>query len=688
MKILKKNHEIRKHKLIRHGVAAVMGALLCLSGVVTGRAGEVADLTALPIEELLKIEITSVSRKPQALSNAAAAVFLITQEDIRLSGATSIPEVLRMVPGLEVARIDASKWAVSSRGFNGRYANKLLVLIDGRTVYNPLFSGVLWDAQDTVLEDIDRIEVIRGPGAALWGANAVNGVINIITRSAKETVGGLATGGGGTVQRGFGEARYGAKLAEETYGRVYLKYFDRGRGLDESGHPANDGWNTVRAGFRLDSRPSPRDALTFQGDLYRDGNGQTLTFPQLRPPYLRTFDNGGENSGANLLGRWQHTFSDTSQGQVQIYYDRAETDDAISRTEVDTLDIDLQQRFSLGKRHEVVAGMGYRYTRDHIRNSFAVSFAPREQTNHLFSAFLQDDITLVQDRLRFTVGSKFEVNSYTGFEVQPNARLLWTPDSSHSVWASVSRAVRTPSRGEETSRINATVVPPGSPLNPSPLPVLVSFFGNDRFKSEELWAYEMGYRVQASSRLNVDVASFYNVYDQLRSVEPGSPGVEFSPIPPHYLVPLEARNLFKGHTYGVELAADWRACDRARLRLAYTYLQMNLQPKSGSNDTTTKAEEGKNPHHQVSLRVSLDLRKDLELNLWLRWIDRLPSFGISQYTTLDARLAWKPVKNLEISLVGQNLFERRHMEFKPESFVSFLPTEVERGVYGKVTWRF
>ena len=642
-------------------------------------AREMAELSKLTFEDLMNLEITSVSRKAQKMSEAAAAIFVITNQDLRRSGVTSIPEALRMVPGLQVARIDATKWAITSRGFNGRFANKLLVLIDGRSVYTPLYSGVFWDIQDTLLEDVERIEVIRGPGTTLWGANAVNGVINIITKQAKETQGGLVTAGTGTEERGFGSVRYGAKLNDDTCYRVYAKYFDRDSGVD-----GVDNWHVVRGGFRMDWEPANGNSLTLQGDIYDNTTGIRLTVASLTDPYTLTFDESIESTGANLLSRWKRTISGTSDILLQLYYDWDERNTPLMNYTRDTFDIDFQHRFSLSERQSVIWGLGYRFISDNINNTFSVSFHPDSRDDNLFSAFLQDEIILVEDRLHLTLGSKFEHNDYTGFEIQPNARLIWTPHSQHSVWMSVSRAVRTPSRADEDRRINQKVFPPGTYASQI---VVRSLLGNNDFESEELIAYELGYRVQPMDRLSLDIAAFFNDYDNLRTYESGEPFYETSPSPPHLVIPITADNKMEGETYGVELAANWQALDWWRLQAAYTYLQIQLHLAGDSKCILEKRTEGENPHHQVSFRSSMDMSRDLEFDLWIRYADNLPSQDIGSYITLDARLSWRPHKNIELSIVGQNLLDSNHPEFQPELINTF-PSEVERSVYGKITWSF
>ena len=658
------------------------------------------DLMELSLEDLLDIKVTSVSKKAQSLSEAAAAVFVISQDDIRRSGVTTIPEALRMVPGVQVARIDANKWAISARGFNGRFANKLLVLIDGRSVYTPFFSGVFWDVQDTVLEDIDRIEVIRGPGATLWGANAVNGVINIITKAAANTQGGLVSAGFGTEERGFGTVRYGSKLGDNAHYRVYAKYFDRDGGVAlDSGDGTADDWHATRAGFRLDWAGTDRDAVTVQGDIYDGDSGETIRILSLQPPFssIREADQGV--SGGNILMRWERTFSELSDLTLQFYYDRTDRDAELLDLTRDTFDIDFQHRFPLMERHDLIWGLGYRYTEDDAPDTFFVSMDPDNRDYRLFSGFVQDDITLVSERLKLILGSKFEHNDYTGFEVQPNARLLWTPDQRHSLWASVARAVRTPSRGEYNARVAGNIVPPGHPLNPAPVPAVTRIVGNDNLDAEELIAYELGYRIQASERLRLDIAAFYNDYDKLIGgnlgapvCEPSGAPVESSPLcvlfADNILIPIPLDNNLQGKTYGLDLTANWRTTDWWNLQAAYSYLKIDLK-----TDQLGEFFEKQSPNHQISLRSSMDLPHDVELDLWLRYtdnvttLDRFETLDINSYVAFDARLAWRPHKDLELSIVGQNLLDDRHPEFTSE-LGDIPPTEVERSGYLQLRWTF
>jgi iron complex outermembrane recepter protein len=667
-------------------LATFLSALLAGNAIAQNQKA-VPDVTAMSMEDLMNMQVTSVSKRTQKVADAAAAIFVITQEDIRRSGATSIPEALRLAPGLEVARIDENKWAIGSRGFNGRFDNKLLVLIDGRSVYTPLFSGVYWNIQDVLLEDIDRIEVIRGPGATLWGANAVDGVINIITKPAASTQSGIITAGGGTEERGAGGVRYGSKIGDDTHYRIYGKYFDWGPSNYASGATAHDGWDAIRGGFRADWTPAGPNSLTVQGDIYRSRYDETLTVPSLSAPYSNTFPNNGEYSGGNILARWNHTTEGGSMS-LQAYYDNTTTvDHSLFEDHQNLFDIDFQDSFHAGNRQQIVWGMGYRSMLDHNSSSFTVSVQPNEVNLNQFSTFLQDEISLVDNRLRLTVGSKLEHNTFTGFEVEPNARLLWTLTPNQSVWTAVSRAVRTPALTEEGLRLNSQVIPPGTPGNPYPFPAVAAVFGSRQFGSEDLLAYEFGYRMQATTNLSFDIATFYNSYSNLRSAEPGTPYPEGSPVPTDIVVPFVASNKMSGGTYGLELFADWKVIPKWRLSGSYSYLQMDIHKNSDSQDPTADIPNGSSPRHQWYLRSSVDLPKHFDEDTTLRFVDHLSGLNLPGYYSLDAHLGWRPVRNLELSIGGQNLLNNQHLEFLPD-FVNTSPTVVKRSIFGSITVSF
>jgi iron complex outermembrane receptor protein len=647
----------------------------------------VPDVTSMSLEDLMNMQVTSVSKRPEKVADAAAAVFVITQEDIRRSGATSIPDALRMVPGLEVAQIDQNKWAIGSRGFNGRFDNKLLVLIDGRSVYTPLFSGVYWNVQDVVLEDVDRIEVIRGPGATLWGANAVDGVINIITKSAKATQGGLVSVGAGSQEATAETVRYGAKVKDSTYYRVYGKYYDWYPSIDTAGATASDGWHALRGGFRVDSNATTRDSITVQGDIYHDNFGETVTVPSLTPPtFSSTYPNSGFETGGDLLGRWNHSFSSRSSTSLQMYYDRTNiADPSVFADHESVYDIDFQHDIHLGESQELVWGLGYRSIQDTNSSSFTVSLQPDHSSLNQYSAFVQDEVSLLNNRMHITLGSKFEHNPFTGFEFEPNVRVSGTVTKNQSVWAAVSRAVRTPALTEEGLRLTEAVIPPGTPPFNSPLPVIEAVFGNPQFRPEDLMAYELGYRVQATSSFSADIAAFYNNYSNLRIAEPGTPFVEGNPIPRDLVVPFVASNNMSGGTYGIEPYAEWRVLPKWRLLGAYTYLQMNIHKDQVS--PTPDDTDGRSPKHQFYFRSSLDLPKHFEQDLSVRYVDKLPGLNIPSYYSLDLHVGWKPLPQIQFSFGGQDLLNSQHLEFTPD-FINTLPTQVRRTFFGSIAWTF
>ncbi len=632
------------------------------------------DLTAASLEDLMQIEVTSVSKKEQRLNRVAASVYVLTHEDIRRSGYSSLPETLRMVPGLQVARIDANKWAISARGFNGQYANKLLVLIDGRSVYTPLFSGVYWDLQNIPLEDIERIEVIRGPGATMWGANAVNGVINIITKHTRDTQGGLTSVGAGSEERASGMFRYGGQAGSRAHYRAYLRHFDRDQLVDARGGPAADDWNVLRSGFRMDWDASPQDAISVHGDLFRGRNGQRINSFLLRPPYAQTSPDRLESSGGYFLSQWTHRFSERSDLGVQFYYDRSDRRDITIGELRDTLDFDFQHRYAASERHEVVWGLGHRTTRDRVTATRIATLNPDHLAFQLTSAFVQDEIALAPDRLYLTLGTKLEHNSFTGFEIQPTAKLLWSPEQRHAVWASVSRAVRTPSIGERNARLNLYSQP-----GPGGLPILASVFGNPDLPSETLLANEVGYRFQPVDRLSFDVSAFYYQYRHLVRSALGNPFLDPSPVP-HLLVPISILSGSRSNRPGLEVSAQWTAHQRWRLAGSYTGLRT---PPASVGVTGTQAGS---PTHQFQVHSYLDLARTLQLDTAFYYVDKLPVVRVPSYTRLDARLGWRPREHVEFSLSLQNLLDNQHPEFVSEALT--VGSEVRRSIYGRLTWRF
>jgi iron complex outermembrane receptor protein len=630
-------------------------------------AGAIDSLKGLSVEQLMDIPVTTVARHPEKLLETASAVQVITQEDIRRSGATSIAEALRLADNLQVAQKNSHDWAISARGFNTALANKLLVMIDGRTVYTPLFSGVFWDIQDYLLQDIERIEVISGPGGTLWGANAVNGVINIITKSAKDTQGGYVEGGGGSELESIAGARYGGSPSSSTSIRVYGKYVDRGDEVLEDGASSSDAWHQYRGGFRMDSAPSVEDALTLQGDFY-DGHENEPA--------------GGvaTTTGGNVLGRWARRLSDDSDMSLQAYLDRTYLQDpepplllgtlplapgGILQDDLTTYDIDFQDRFPLWAGNQAIWGLGYRYTRDVVNNAPSVGFLPTLLDQRLYSGFVQDEIAL-QTNLSFILGTKLEHNDYTGWEVEPNARLRWTFVEGQALWAAISRAVRTPSRIDRD-------------LFEAPPPRFLLLEGSPDFESEKVIAYELGYRGQLTSRFSSSVSTFYNVYSDLRSTS----------FTPGTVVPLYFANNLEGHTYGLEFSSDYQVLDSWSLHGGYTLLRESLHVKPGQVDINDAHNETADPKNQFSLRSSLALPQQVHFDTSLRWVDTLlinsgPTLGtVPSYAELDARLAWQATRQFELSVTGQNLLHDHHPEY---GFPDSSRVEISRSVYAKVTW--
>jgi iron complex outermembrane recepter protein len=633
------------------------------------------DLTSLSLEQLSQIEVTSVSKSLEKFTKAAAAIFVISQDDIRRSGATSIPEALRLAPGIDVERINSNQWSIGVRGFGDRLARSVLVLIDGRAVYSPLYGGTYWEIQDYPLEDIDRIEVIRGPGGSLWGANAVNGVINIISKSAKDTQGTLLTAGGGTEERAFGGARYGGKVGDHVNYRVYGKYFDRDSSFHSNGNDF-DAWHMGQGGFRTDWEPNKRDSLTLQGDLYGGSAGENVKLAVYSPPFSQTFQTDAPLSGANLLGRWKRMFSRASDLSLQWYYDRTNRIEPQAREFRNTFDLELQHRFGWAWRQELTWGLEYRLTSDLLDFPSTYVFDPANRTDHLVTGFVQNQIPLIDDLLRLTFGTKVEHNDYSGWEVEPSGRLAWTPTETQTVWTAVSRAIRTPAQADQDLDITL----------PNGAPAFVRLVGNPDFQSEKLTAYEWGYRVAPVSSLFVDIAAFYNRYTHLRSGEitpPPSFFVETSPGVPHLIFPVVEGNKFEGETHGLECGTTWNAFDWWRWRLNYSLLLMHLRLEPDSTDGSPRAAvtAGSSPRHQGSLQWSMDLPYHLELDPIARYQESLPTLGTPTYWNLDMRLAWHATHQLELSLVGQNLLQNHHAEADPTQ-------EIQRGFYGQATWHW
>ncbi|MFA7242314.1 MAG: TonB-dependent receptor [Sulfuricellaceae bacterium] len=645
-------------------------------------ADDSASLTDYSLEQLmdLSVAVTSAARKPQKLEDAAAAIYVITQEDIRRSGMTSLPELLRMAPGMQVAHIDGSTWAISSRGFNAKNSDNLLVMLDGRVLHTPTFTGVYWDAQDVVLEDIERIEVIRGPGGALWGANAVSGVINIITKSASATQGGLVSGGGGNFER-QGTVRYGGKINETGNFRIYARNIAQDNFRLASGADAHDQRDLRSAGFRADWGLAGGNSLTVQGDTYASDSDHTGSAISLSPPSSTPIGYTIDQKGGNLLTRWKRALSTTSEWTAQFYYDYYERRYLNVDERRDTYDLDFQHRFLWGDAHDIVWGAGYRQTGDRMDNTIVVAFDPARRDDRVAGAFFQDEIALNRDKdLHLIVGSKFEHNDYTGFEHQPNVRLRWKLDEQRTVWTALSRAVHTPSRTDADGLVTTTLLPAtGGIAN------VMQLQGNPAVQSEHVRAFEAGYRIHPSTRAQMDVSAFYNAHRNLMTIEPADPYL-VAGAQPYRIMPRIFYNKASATTYGLEWSGNWQPSDKWQFKAAYTWLQMNIRRDADSLDTSIESEVGRSPQNQFQLHVFHSPSAHVDLSGALYYVDSLPSLNVPAYVRLDARIGWRIRRDLELSLTGRNLLDSRQPEFVNTSGPR--TSEVSRSLFGAATWRF
>jgi iron complex outermembrane receptor protein len=653
---------------------AILAALTALSSLAQQANN---DLSQTSLEDLMNIQVTSVSKKEQQLSKTGSAVFVITQDDIRRSGATNIPDLLRLAPGVDVARIDANQWAISIRGFNDQYANKVLVLIDGRSVYSPSFSGVYWDMQSVPLEDIERIEIIRGPGGTVWGANAVNGVINIITKSATATQGGLIVAGTGSEDHADALVQYGGTIGQSASYRIYGKYFDIGNSVFPSGQQAADGWSAGQAGLRSDWDLSARDSLTVQGDFLRSNGSQTITtlFSNALP-LEQTLNDVLTATAGNVLGRWNHTFANGSQMSLQVYDDYSRHFELGFRDSQNTVDVDFQHHIALGSHNDVVWGMGYRVIDSNYGVGDSLTIFPQHRLDQLGSAFLQDELKLTKS-LSLTIGSKFEHNDFNGFEYEPSVQLVWTPTETQTLWVSAARAIREPSTLEEGLRDDVNSVPIGLSYG------IVRIVGNPNTKAEDLRNFEAGYRALATKRVSLDIATFGSLYRNLQFVTPIAPYVEIQQNAPYLILPEQFVNGPAAHTYGAEFFANWRVTDYWRISPGYSYFHIGID----GNSTGLYTPPGTSPNHQFQVRSLLDLPHHLEWDNTLGYVSKLAVGNIPQYARLDSRVGWRLGEFIELSVVGQNLLSPRHAEFANSGYPTNY-TLMERSAFAKVTWRF
>jgi len=660
--------------------ALAAGALAAASPALCAQpsaSAQLNELKRLSIEQLTKVEVTSVTRSPQPLSQSAAAVAVVTGGQIERSGARSIPEAIRYVPGLDVAQVTASDWAVSSRGFSSVDSPDLLVLSDGRSIYTPLFSGVFWDVQDYLMRDIERIEVVRGPGAALWGSNAVNGVINIITKNARYTQGGWAEAGAGTGERALAAAQYGGRAGDDLYYRVFAKYQDHAAEDHPPGSSA-DGWHLGHVGFRTDWQADSADALTFQGDVYQGRIGEVSPAVNIigRPGPAGPLRVGV--SGGNVLGRWRHTMSDDADFELRVYYDYTHRNDPTFVDDLGTLDLDFQEHLPLGPVHAITWGLSARTMDDRNVGKGLFALEPPNSRDNLVSGFVQDEISLPHS-VRLTLGTKLEHNDFSGFEVQPSARLAWSASRTQTLWAAVSRAVRVPTRLERDVNIDVTD-PAGNPV--------VVLLGNRRFRAEQVLAFELGYRWQPLPDLSLDFAAFRNRYTGLASLELGTPFLDAATG--QTIVPLLDQNLVDGHSTGLEGLALYSPVGWWRLQLDYSYIDMRLTPL-GADLNRERYFAGSTPRNQLGLQSYFDLPHHIELYGGLRVLSAVRTLpevvngtGDPGYQELDVNAIWRATPRLTLSLEGRSLLHAAHVEFGGPDERS----AIRRSVFGRLTWRF
>jgi iron complex outermembrane receptor protein len=640
----------------------------------------IANLKLLTLEQLSAMEVTTPSKEPQSVMRSPVAIFVITGEDIARSGATCIPEALRAAPGVEVARIDSNKWSIGIRGFGSRLSRSVLVLIDGRTVYSPLFAGTYWEVQDTYMADIDRIEVIRGPGGTIWGPNAVDGVINVITKSSKDTQGLNASASGGNFEQGDAGFRYGGGGGSDLTWRFYGKGFTRGP-EEHPDHQNFDDWRAAQGGFRIDWNRSEQEQLTVQGDIYDEKAGERVNPTSYAPPYSWIVNGNAALSGGNVLARWKRGDDQGNDIQFQAYYDRTSRSEPNVAAYTNNFDFDYLQRASAPGRQQISWGLGARVIGEDTPVVVSgLQFLPVKRTDWLVTGFLQDEIGLVKDRLTLTVGTKLLRTNFTRAEPEPSARIAWTPSEKNALWAAYTHAVRTPSDAEDDFSLLGYVgqAAPG-------LQAFARFNPNPQFAPEQLNGFELGYRRLFRNNLYVSIASFLNHYHNLFSEDiTGGFTLEDNPAPAHLLLPAQFRNDLYGGTKGVEVAPEWRPKTFWRLRVSYSLLNMHLHAQPGSPEVgTAPAIEGSSPRTQVTAQSGFDIAKTMQFDLIYRFVSALPGESIAAYSTGDARFAWRFRPRLEISVVGQNLFQPYHAEAAgdPNTTVGIV-----RSGYVKLSW--
>lgn len=647
------------------------------SSYIYAQRGSVPDLSSLNLEQLTGIEVNTALRRDQTLFETPAAVYVITHEELMRSGATSIPEALRMVPGIEVAQIDANKWAVSARGFNSRFANKMLIMIDGRSIYNPVYSGTLWDQNDLLLEDIDRIEIVRGPGATMWGANAVNGVINIETSRPRDTGGLLLAAEGGNIDEMY-SARLGFARSTAFRSRVFAKYVRRRNLLTIDNASARDGGTSARIGARADWQPSRRDQLTFQGNLFRNPQQQRIDFGYNPADFTYSKVNG---AGGFAVGKWERKLGNSDLA-LQSYYSDEHRNEIGMRLDMRIADIDFQHHINTGSGNDIVWGAGFRRTSDKISGT-QTYFSHSDHLVSLFSAFLQDSFAILPARLTLTAGSKIQWNSYTKFEWQPRGSLIWTPDSTQAVWAAFSRAVRTPSDQDR----DVHFLYPLSEIEGVPLFGLIS--GNPALRSETVFAQEMGYRRRIAKWFSADVAGFLNHYADLQATQVGQPYLITVPGPA-FVQPFNYVNGFSAHTQGIEASLGWTPARAVRVLGSYAWMQARMRSHGDVTVQPSGGQDWSTPRNTFDLRAHWNVTRTLGVNAIINGNStvpsslRMPVAVVPGHTRVDLRFTRSIGEGVEFAAGGTNLLRARHQEFYPEDYT--LNSYIPRGFYLALNW--
>jgi iron complex outermembrane recepter protein len=646
-------------------------------------AEQTPDLAQKSIEDLMKTRISSVSKKEEQLLDTPAAVYVVSREEIRSSGARNVPDALRLVPGMDVNQIDASTFDVGIRGFDERFSNKMLVMIDGRSLYSPIFGGIYWDSIDVVMDDIDRIEVIRGPGGSLWGTNAVNGTVNIITRSSQATQGELFSERSASDMPVTLTARYGGAMGTIGTYRVFSKYTDAFGNQDAAGRHAGDGWHLLHGGFRLDLKLREPDALMLEGNVESGSFGEPLTGPLLVAPFTTTVAGINSVSGGSMLGRWTHTYAHGQESQVQVYYAKENRNATERPDDLGTVDVDVQHHFHISSRHDLVGGAGYRYSQFYAPATLFLTITPASQRYPLFGGFIQDEIALIPKVLSLTAGGKTEHNRFTGFDFQPSLRLNWRPSERDALWAAVSKAVKIP------NILNTSMYRPVSASLGSDGVDLATLVGNPKYKDEHLLTYEGGYRKQLK-RVSMDATGFVNNYNDVETNENLAPVAHtgYTEYPAQW-----ANNLF-GKSFGAEVAASWNVIRDWKMTASYSWLKLEMRANSQSNDTSTAVGfNAGTPTDHFGVRSSFVLKKNLDFNALAQYTGPMASgLGgdsppvLPSYCRVDSNLQWRAGEYLRIDIGGQNLLYPRVTEYTGGN--GAIQTLSPRNIFGRITYVF